>query len=300
MNENYILEREKIYIDQISDKYQYDSNIRHLLYLIIPAFIIKYGNNKEKLILNTFRDIQIIKSNKESKMVRAYFSSTPHKINDEYGTKQYIVIYNYESIGLIDLLDNLVHEFNHAINSYINEIHITNKYLYLRTGLTYRIYNKETLELIKKDNSYILEEIINTKQTSDVINTIKKFNPTDSSLQSTIYAINAETNHKYNSDSYYLQSYICQEILNNRTFLPTLENLRINGEVFEISKWFDDIMGQQGKYKELTKLLKEVYDLEVEYVNKTLFKSITRNKIRDISKKIMRLIEEFNQNVNFK
>ena len=129
---------------------------------------------------------------------------------------------------------------------------------------------------------------------------MKKFNPKDSSIQNTIYAINAETNHHYSSDSYYLQSYICKEILNNRTFLPTLENLRINGEIFDISKWFDDIMGKEGKYKELISLLKEVYDLELRYVEKPLFKSIIRNKIRDKSREIMRLIEKYNQNVNFR
>ena len=46
MDSNAIIEREKAFIDKISDKYNYDSNIRHLLYLIIPAFIIKYDLNK--------------------------------------------------------------------------------------------------------------------------------------------------------------------------------------------------------------------------------------------------------------
>ena len=63
MDSNSIIEREKAYIDEISNKYDYDSNIRHLLYIIIPAFIIKYGIDKEKLVLNTFRDIRIISSN---------------------------------------------------------------------------------------------------------------------------------------------------------------------------------------------------------------------------------------------
>ena len=43
MDSNLIIEKERVYIDQISDKYNYDDNIRHLLYIIIPAFIIKYG-----------------------------------------------------------------------------------------------------------------------------------------------------------------------------------------------------------------------------------------------------------------
>lgn len=299
MNENYILEREKPYIDEISNKYHYDTNIKHILYIMIPAFIMKYGTSKEQLVLNTFRDIQIIRSNKESKNVRAYYSSTPKKQGEEYITKKYMVIYNYEKIGLIDLLDNLVHEFNHAINSYINETRVSKNYLYLRTGLTFRIYKKENLSFIKKDNSYILEEIINTKQTEDIINIMKDFKPTDTSIQNTIYAINAETSHKYNSDSYYLQSYICREILENRTFLSTLENLRINGEVYDIPNWFDDIMGEKGKYKELIQELVDVYELEVKLVEQKLFKSITIGKIRDKSRTIMHMINQFNNNVNF-
>ena len=51
MNPNLVIQREKSFIDQICDAYQYDVNLRHLLYAIIPAFIIKYGANKEKLIL---------------------------------------------------------------------------------------------------------------------------------------------------------------------------------------------------------------------------------------------------------
>ena len=77
MNSNLIIERELKSIDEISDLYGYDSNIRHLLYIIIPAFVIKYGISKEKLILKTFKEIRILKSNQESKTVKAYYSSKP-------------------------------------------------------------------------------------------------------------------------------------------------------------------------------------------------------------------------------
>ena len=77
MNSNLIIQKEKGEIDRISDLYDYDSNIRHLLYIIIPAFIIKYGINKEKLVLNTFKNIRILSSNQKSKMVKAYYSSRP-------------------------------------------------------------------------------------------------------------------------------------------------------------------------------------------------------------------------------
>ena len=296
MNSKDLIEREKKYIDEICTKYNYDSNITHLLHIIIPAFIIKYGVQKEKLILNTFKDIKIISSDKENDIVKAYYSSTPIIIDNEVKTKKYMVIQNYNKISLIDLLDNLVHEFNHAINSYINEIYISKKYVYLRTGLTYRIYKKEDLTFVKKDSSYILEEIINTKQTNDIINIIKEFDSNDN----TIYAINSETSSTYNSNSYYLQSYVCKEILENKTFISTLENLRINGEVYDIRKWFDDIIGKEGSYKELINNLEEVYNLELEYVKKKWFKTFTISKIRDKSSKIMEIVRKFNNSVNFK
>jgi len=296
MDSKLIIEREKDYIDEICRLYNYDSNITHLLYLIIPAFIIKYGTSKEKLVLNTFRDIRIISSDKESKIVKAFYSSIPIRIGNEIKTSKSMVIHNYNKISLVDLLDNLIHEFNHAINSYINEIKVTKNYVYLRTGLTYRIYRKDDLSFVKKHNSYILEEIINTKQTSDIINIIKEFDNTDN----TIYAINSLTSDSYNSNSYYLQSYVCKEILNNRTFISTLENLRINGEVYDIDKWFDDICGREGTYKELISSLEKIYNLEIEYVNKKFFKNFVLNKIRDTSRDIMRIVDKFNNNVNFK
>ena len=299
MDSNLVIEREKHYIDEICDKYNYDSNIRHLLYIIIPAFIIKYGINKEKLILNTFRDIKIKISNNESKTIRAYYYSKPIKKEDQFITQKYMVIQNYKKIGLIELLDDLVHEFNHAINSYVNEV-IVSDYLYLRTGLSLRKYNKSNLSFIDKDKSFILEEIINTKQTEDIINIIKEFDPNNRSISNTIYSINSETNHKYNSDSYYLQSYICREILNNRTFISTLENLRINGEIYDIDRWFDDIMGKKGKYRELIDLLYEVYNLEIEYSKRKYFKKMVLSKIRDNYRSIMRIIETFNNNVIFR
>jgi len=300
MNSNVVIEREKAFIDRISNEYNYDNNIRHLLYVIIPAFVIKYGINKEKLILNAFRDIKIITSNEKDKYIKAYYSSKPVLEDNEYKTKKYMVLQNYKETDLLNLLDNLVHEFNHAVNSYVNEIKITKKYIYLRTGLTYRIYSKEDLSFIKKDSSYLLEEIINTKQTEEIIDIIKSFDDKNSNISNTIYAINAETNHNYNSNSYNLESRICKQILTNRTFINTLANLRLNGEVYNINKWFDDITGEDNSYKELIRLLEEIYELELKYVNKKILRGLILNKIRDTSKRIMRIIDKFDRNVNFR
>ncbi len=300
MNSNLVIERERKVIDDISNLYGYDNNIRHLLYVIIPAFIIKYGVNYERMILDTFKNIKIISSNVKNDTVKAYFSSRPKLINNNYVTVKSMVIQNYNKISLVDLLDNLIHEFNHAVNSSINEIKVTKNYLYLRTGLTYRVYKKDTCDFIRKDKSYLLEEIINTKQTEDIINIIKGFDTSNRFIGNTIYAINSETSHKYNSNSYYLEGYVCKRILENRTFISTLEKLRICGEVYEIDRWFDDIIGKKDSYKELIRLLNEVYELEIEYSKRKIFKSITLGKIKDTSRHIMRIVDTFNNNVNLR
>ena len=66
MDSNLVIQRERPIIDKISDMYNYDSNIRHLLYKIIPAFIIKYGKKKKKLIIDAFKKIRIVSSDKQS------------------------------------------------------------------------------------------------------------------------------------------------------------------------------------------------------------------------------------------
>lgn len=300
MDINTIIDRELNEIDNISNYYNYDSNIRHLLYIIIPAFIMKYGLKNERLILNTFKNTKIIISNKQSKIIKAYYSSRPIYYNDTYQTVKLMVIQNYNKINLIDLLDDLVHEFNHAINSYNNEIKLTRNYIYLRTGLTYRVYNKNDLSFIRKDPSYLLEEIINTNQTESIINIIKKIDSPNSTISNTIYAINSETPTHYNSNSYYLESYVCRKMLENKTFINTLENLRLSGEIYDISTWFDNITGKDNSYNNLIDLLNKVYDLEIEYTNKKYFKRLTLNKIKATSDEILKIVEMFNNNVNFK
>ena len=107
-------------------------------------------------------------------------------------------------------------------------------------------------------------------------------------------------NHKYNSQSYYLESYSCKKILENKTFINTLANLRLNGEVYEIAKWFDDIVGREGTYKELILLLKEINELELEYANRKIFKSIIFNKIKSTSNKIIKKKKKFDRSVNYR
>lgn len=254
------------FINDLSNKYQYNSNITHLLYLIIPAFISKYSLTKEQLILSTFQNVKIIISPEKDKNIQAYYTSIPSYQENKIVTTKYIIIKNYENISLIQLLDNLVHEFNHAINSYQQEIKIKDNILFLRTGLTFASYTLPNLTPLKKDASYILEEILNTNQTEQIINIIKTYQDTSNfEISNTIYAINNETTSNYTSKSYYLENILFKKILENKTFISTLNNLRITGNIEDIEYWFNNITAIPNSYNLLNNYLENIMESEKKY-----------------------------------
>ena len=283
-------------INSISITNNYDNNIKHLLYLIIPAFITKY-KYKEQLILDVFKNTPIIISNKEEKYINAYYTSIPRKIDNNIATQKYIIINNYNKISLITLLDSLVHEYNHAINSYKNEILIKNNTIYIRTGLTYITYYKDNLKPKEKLPSYILEEIINTKQTETIIDLIKNYqDKSNDIINNTIYAINNETNKNYNSNAYYLETNILKPLLTNKTFIYTLESLRLEGQINDIESWFNNITNTKNSYQTLINDLNKLIELEKQLTKTKLFKSRIISKIKSTAKDLNYIINIFNEN----
>ena len=296
-----LIEKYIPFVKELSIKYQYNSNITHLLYLIIPAFIHKYSLSKERLILSTFHETKIIISSKQDKNIQAYYTSIPTYQNNKISTTKYIILQNYENISLINLLDNLIHEFNHAIHSYHQEIKTKENILYLRTGLTYAFYSLPSLTPLKKDSSYILEEILNTNQTEQIINIIKEYqDPSHPEINNTIYAINNETSTTYTSKSYYLENILFQKILENKTFLYTLNNLRLSGDIEDIESWFNNITNIPNSYQKLNQYLQNIMSLEQKLSTTKYFKSRIINKIKDNMTKILEIIQIFNQNCNYK
>ena len=289
------------FVNEISKKHKYDSNIKHLLYLIIPAFISKYTLKNERLILNTFNNTKIITSNKNDKNIEAFYTSIPKYNNNKIETNKYIFIQNYENISLIQLLDNLVHEFNHAINSYNKEIQMQENILTLRTGLTKRIYSIPSLKPIEKEKTYILEEILNTHQTETIINIIKNYqSPELDFINTTIYSINNETNKNYTSKAYELENILFKKILENKTFISTLNNLRLSGDINDIESWFDNITNQKNSYQKLNTYLETNMKLQKKLINKKIFKKITIAKIKINISNTLDIIRLFNKNCNYK
>lgn len=294
-----IIERYSKLVEDISLKYNYDSNIKHLLYLIIPAFSIKY-KYREKLINDTFSSIPIMINKEKTGNVNAYYTSIPRFDNDKITTNKYIVVNNYEKISLVTLLDSLVHEYNHAINSYNNEIKEKSNLIYVRTGLTFITYNKNTLNSVSKLPSYVLEEVINTKQTTMIIDIIKSYKGGIDFINNTIYAINGETANAYESKAYLLETKVLEGLINNKTFIYTLEDLRLNGQIDDIEEWFNNITGIRNSYNDLIKDLNKLMELELKYAKTKYFKGRITSKMKSVIRDINYVVNVFNDNCNYR
>lgn len=277
-------------IDEIGLKYNYPDNIKHLLYVILPAFVIKY--KKEQFIIDCLNNIPIIITGKEDPKIQALYVSYPY-LDITIKTKKAICLNRYNNIPFLQLLDNLIHELNHAINSYKNEIIIDKDYFYLRTGLTKTKYSIKEKKIIDKNKSYVLEEMINSKQTENLINIIANLESNDEAIKNTIYAVKNSINGSYISPAYFSLKYYCQKLLNNKTFLLTLENLRIDGNIDDIEKWFNDIYGEDG-YQQLIDTLFELKELQNK---KGIF---VKNKINKLAIKLIKISDRFNKNCNLK
>lgn len=277
----------------------YPENISHLLHLIVPAFVFKYGVSSERFILSVFQDVDIVIQDRKDSIHQAAFYRTLIKTGEGYTTKKYVFLYNYQNISLMQLLDNLVHELNHAVNSIKNEILVDEKGIFVRTGLTYLLYDKITLEPIQKQDEFLLEEIINTRQTEKIIELIcsfSKYSIHDVEVANVLYSISSN----YRSNAYYLQAEVCKKLLTNTTFIHTLENLRFQGEVQNIAEWFDQIVGKTGSYVKFNQLLLDVFHLERNLGKGGLFQKRKIQKICLLNSELFRIVDLFDQNCNFR
>mgnify|MGYP003291744111 FL=1 len=298
---NLIINKYKSITDELSSNYNYPENIRHLLYIIIPAFIIKYNLENERIIIDIFKNIPIIINDVNDTSNPALFTRQIKKINNEYLTVKNIIIKNYRNAGLLPLLDSLIHEYNHAINSIKNEIIIKDNQIYLRTGIAFNKYDIN-LTYIKNEN-ITLEEIINTNDSEEIINLIKGFNKyeiSDYEIRNTIEIINREIGNNYTSKAYYLQSFVCKSLLENRTFINTLKKLRFSGNIEDIDYWFDNITGKKDSFKTLNKLLNDSLQKEKELSQIKFFKNRKINQIRYNIIETNEIIKLFDNNCNIR
>ncbi len=293
------------FINRLSDYNRYNNNIKHLLYIIIPSFIYKYGVENEKVILDCFSKTLIYESDKiANNHVSAFFGRNLRHIDSNYQIDSYVIINKNTTNNFIELLDAIIHEFNHAINSIKNEMKIDDKNIYLRTGISYIKYDKSDItKPISKNDNYILEEIINTKQTSDImnwLNTLNSVNINNYEVTNLIDRLKSEFGKQYTSQAYLLQSYVCKTLVDNKSFMRTLEKLRYAGQVDEIEYWFDNITGRVGDFNKINSLLLDLSSNEEKMISAKIFKNKYVNNIRKINNSIVAIIDTFNNNCVYK
>ena len=283
--------------------FNYEAKINNLLYLIIPAFIIKYGLEYEKVILNTFKNVPILIKDTGNKNIPASYVCIPNYKNNELILTKGVIINDYKDSHLVGLLDSLVHEYNHALNSYLNPFKFDENSIYIRTGLSNIVFAKNSLKMLKKEDAYILEEVLNTNQTEEIINIIhdfKKYTFLDNKINTALYILDNHIDTSFKSESYFLENFLTKEILKNRTFISTLSKLRIKDDIEDIEYWFNNITGIDNSYNKLIEYLLKANEL-TKKKNKTIFgKNKTMNKLKELYKNILEIINTFNNNCNFK
>ena len=149
----------------------------------------------------------------------------------------------------------------------------------------------------------MLEEILNTLNTEELINIIKsygKYSINNTEFVNMVYALNSETSINYKSSAYNFEKYICDVLVKNKTFTPTINNLRFKGFIDDISDLFDNVIGINGSYDELNRNLVLIHDLELKYINSKFFKKRIMNKIRIVSLKKIDLIKLYDNNYIYK
>ena len=201
------------------------------------------------------------------------------------------------------MIDNIVHEYNHAVNSMINEIKEDDKYIYLRTGLMYSKYSKNAELEDSKDDAYILEEIINTKQTEeiiDIINSFNKYTINSEEISTSLYNIDKYINKNYSSEAYLLQSTLCRELMDNKTLISVLSNMRFLGNIEEIEYFFDNVTGIDNGYNKLISILTKSVKLEEEFSKVRFFKHKKIREIRKLYFQAKDIVDTFNSNYHFK
>ena len=298
---NIIFEKYINFVDELP--YRYTDNITNLLYIIVPAFILKYGLENEKTILNTFKNVRIVIKEGTNKKVQAFYKSIPVKKDNNITLHKYIVLQNYHSNSLVELLDNLVHEYNHALNSENNSITYEESEILIRTGLSHIKYDKNTLDFTSKDNNYILEEILNTKETEEIINVIhsfKNYNFDNKKITTALYFIDNHITDKYSSESYKLETFFTKELTTNRTFMTTLSKLRVKGFIEDIDYWFDNITGEKNSFKKLVNLIIELTSIKNKEPKWFLSKRKWKRRINELYKDTLYIINTFNNNCNYK
>lgn len=279
---NSFIDNLALFVDELSEKYRYDNNIRHLLYLVIPSFVSYYGFGKVKIIKEIFENVPIFLFDAKD----GVFAKYEKYINDNKISAR-ILVSNINNNAISDTVDQLIHEYNHAINSYYNAF-IDGK---MRTGISFSSNGVS-------DNRYILEETINTYQTEKIIEYIKNFDENaikNKEVANTIYNLKHDHYGRFKSKAYHLYTELLKDFFKINSLMLTLEDNRFYGDIDSFISYFDLVL-YKGSFDILNTKL-SLLDINIkEYERRKIFKKKKLFKIRTLAREIINLINDFNKN----
>jgi len=292
---NRLIQKYKKVSNEISLQYHYPKNIEHLLSLILPAFVMKYGISHEALILDCFWNVPILIHEKEDAIATALYST--YLEGDT--VKRFIVLNHYNSSSFLEHFDNLIHEYNHAINSYKKILTKTEQGMLVRSGLSYVLYQTNG----KVQRHIALEEIINTKQTEEIINILAQFgkDTIDSyEIKTALYSLQQELqgNH-YQSFAYSSLAVVTKNLVENKTFFKTVEQLRLEGNLDMIPSWFDHMTKESSSYERLNQLL-DSFLMDLKSIRGKKVSIFLKSKLKKKIDEIEKIIHLFHENCLYK
>ena len=252
---NQLFDYSKCMVDSLTKKNSQDEDIKNILYLVFAGMVSYYGyeniNDICKAFSNKFiydskrqffkyiKDKNIKVSNINDTMgtfiQRASLKNTP--FGDYYNVDNTIFIFKSVFYDMIELIDTVVHEYNHLLNSLNKPIVDIDSKIYLRCGLRLTSFDEKNNPVY----NYNIEEGMNVLQTMQIVNKILYFSNFSIKDKKLADILNHIKNSDYNSKGHGYESVInlIGPLYQNSSFKSLVNSTRITGNVKTFSDYFD-------------------------------------------------------------
>ena len=253
---NFLLENCKKIIDKINEINECPEEFKDMQFLIFSGMVSYYGYEYMNTLIETFRNTTIMHKSidefvkDENGNREDYDETTPAITIRRVGINlpsfklmaaNLIYIFSECVYTGLDLLEIITHEYNHSVNSTKRTIFIKNFKIVERTGCAINF------------NGRIVEETVNTLQSSEIINHILGFtffNINNKEIAKIINIYKEYASKKSNGFGYNREIVYMRELYEDKLFNDIVVNGRITGNIEQIEEVFD-LKTYPGAYQEL-------------------------------------------------
>lgn len=261
MDEKYLNELFSYYQFIIDKKFPFpsflDKKFKGLLILACSGMTIFYGMDYFDSIFQTLYKTEIhyyktklsphimkenISTDFRDQILNNHLKNIPGFVSNYYDSNdeqvhRTIYLSSYRQ-SILDLLDIMVHEMNHIVNSKENETFFLGDHLTYRTGLCYQVDGQKKY--------FTLEEIYNTLQVEEIIHIIRQFSSCsieDKYLTKLVEQISKQSKNGFQSAAYQDISSLVRPLFRNPIFHDFVKTERWNGHLDKIQEQFNYVVG---------------------------------------------------------